>query len=163
MRLFLGIVAILYCKVLSAQDPRIGRSTLNSGAHEMKNATITLKASLAQTIIHSVSSNPVKNQQGFWYLYTSLKNGTTPYRSGLPPVQVTLYPNPGNDWINLDLPEIPGTVYCRIMDLTGKTLSHHTFPGGTQKLDLSLLSPGTYVIRLLHRDWSYSGLWIKGE
>ena len=163
MRLFIGIVALLYCKVLSAQDPRIGRFTLNSGGHEMKSPAITLKASLAQTIIQSVSTNPVKNHQGFWYLYTSQKNGTTPYRSGLPPIHVTLYPNPGAGPVYLELPQIPGNAYCRILDLTGKTLSYHTFSGGTQKLDLSLLSPGTYVIRLLHRDWSYSGLWIKGD
>jgi hypothetical protein len=163
MRLFLAIVALLYCKVLSAQEPRISRSTLNSGGHEMKSPSITLKASLAQTIIQAVSSNPVKNHQGFWYLYTSLKNGTTPYRAGIPLMYVRLYPNPGNGLINLELLEIPGTVSCRILDLAGKALSHHTFQGGTQKLDLSLLSPGTYVIRLLHRDWSYSGLWIKGD
>lgn len=163
MRLFLGIIAVLFCKVLSAQDPRIVGSTLNSGGHEMKNPAITLKASLAQTIIQAVSTNPVKNHQGFWYLYTSLKNGTTPYKSGIPPIHVTLFPNPGAGPVYFELPEIPGKVSCRILDLTGKTLTHNTFHGGTQKLDLSLLSPGTYVIRLLHRDWSYSGLWIKGD
>ncbi|KGO84204.1 hypothetical protein Q763_00210 [Flavobacterium beibuense F44-8] len=61
--------------------------------------------------------------------------------------QVTLYPNPTSNILNITLPDNNTVTDYWIIDVTGKTLLKGAFPN-SNSIDVSSLSNGTYILKL---------------
>ncbi|MEL6865021.1 MAG: T9SS type A sorting domain-containing protein, partial [Bacteroidota bacterium] len=68
---------------------------------------------------------------------------------------IRLYPNPSTGWVYLDLQQDAFPISIAVMDLTGR----HLMDGGhweeTNRLDLSHLSDGVYLIWIRGKDYSF--------
>ncbi|MCF8463595.1 MAG: FG-GAP-like repeat-containing protein [Flavobacteriales bacterium] len=62
-------------------------------------------------------------------------------------VDVEVYPNPTSAILNVTIPvSVEGTVELRMMDVAGNLVFTRTVAGGTNRLDISTLSKGVYVL-----------------
>ncbi|MCD8540333.1 MAG: T9SS type A sorting domain-containing protein [Leadbetterella sp.] len=68
------------------------------------------------------------------------------------PVHVSLYPNPVQEILQLDLSQVNEAVRVEVFDLQGRLLRTETFEGSRlqekQRLDLRKLAPGSYLVKL---------------
>jgi hypothetical protein len=72
--------------------------------------------------------------------------------------QVRLFPNPANHTLNLELPQ---DGYIRITGLDGKMLQSQKVQAGLQTLDISPLTPGSYILRWITDRQQYSIRFVK--
>ena len=59
-----------------------------------------------------------------------------------------IYPNPGNDYFNLDLSSQQYPVELKVYDISGKLLSSETIENNYQRIHTSDLKSGLYFIRI---------------
>lgn len=64
---------------------------------------------------------------------------------------IKLYPNPATDVVTLELP-INNEYNIKVTDVKGSTLQQVTTSGGTQKLNVSKLASGTYIIEIINQN-----------
>lgn len=78
---------------------------------------------------------------------------------------ITVYPNPTNQFININLPEtiINQKVEIIIYDINGRELktNKQQIESTTFSLDVSAFSNGVYLLRILNGDKKWSQLFIK--
>jgi len=61
---------------------------------------------------------------------------------------ITIYPNPTDGKVNVDLGETLNEFTVRINDLSGKTISHATYKN-TETFEINLnVKPGTYLMAI---------------
>ena len=60
-------------------------------------------------------------------------------------IELKLYPNPATDWLALET-DAYQPLTATLYDLYGRTLLTRQFGRQTEKLDLSALPPGTYLV-----------------
>jgi hypothetical protein len=78
------------------------------------------------------------------------------------PVEVSLFPNPANNQIELQLGEISSKSVVEIFDLNGRKLIIKNFQHSQNlKIDVSEFSTGTYIIHLNTNDRTVNLKWIK--
>lgn len=73
---------------------------------------------------------------------------------------VTVYPNPANNELNLRF-EAVGTVSVEIYDVLGKKMKSYTHSGNTSRTDISDLRPGLYIIKVTEGTKTYSRTFKK--
>ncbi len=64
--------------------------------------------------------------------------------------QISLYPNPATDRINIELPDgVKGNTNIYLFDLAGKQVAHYEKTGnGKFVADITALKPGEYIVRI---------------
>ncbi len=75
---------------------------------------------------------------------------------------VSLYPNPANDYLHIDIPpESNGQMKVQIFDLTGKlVLQEKKFSG--DELEIGQLAPGLYILLMENEGRVYRAKFVKG-
>ena len=68
-------------------------------------------------------------------------------RPALHDSQVSVYPNPANDWISLIVNQ-DGTQLVRIMDATGRTIKQNVIYGNENQIEISDLKTGVYFLQV---------------
>lgn len=63
-------------------------------------------------------------------------------------VAFTAYPNPAMNTINLNLPDASATSAVRVTDILGNEIGTYTVSQSNNKIDISQLTPGIYVLSL---------------
>lgn len=63
-------------------------------------------------------------------------------------IQFSLFPNPVNNEMVIDVKNSSNEIACQLMDLFGNILEEQTFVGNTQKINTTSLAKGMYIIRL---------------
>ena len=71
---------------------------------------------------------------------------TTTSVTNLNESEIKLYPNPANDYINIDLPSVSGNI--SIVNITGKTILKKDIRSSVERIDLSDLNSGIYLVRI---------------
>ncbi|MFI5150002.1 MAG: T9SS type A sorting domain-containing protein [Bacteroidia bacterium] len=67
--------------------------------------------------------------------------------------EVRLFPNPANDFLNLEIPETEQQVTVQLINLNGQMVQEHALSGVTKtNLDVQALSPGLYMVHILSAD-----------
>ncbi|MEI6062119.1 MAG: T9SS type A sorting domain-containing protein, partial [Bacteroidota bacterium] len=61
--------------------------------------------------------------------------------------EIKVYPNPANDYITIEIPEITGKVKCSMYSADGKILLSEMVEQVTTVFDVSYLKPGVYILR----------------
>jgi hypothetical protein len=69
-----------------------------------------------------------------------------------------IYPNPANDLLNL---EIPGLTAYQLIDLSGRVVMDQPTALGNQRIDLSELESGIYLIKILAGDIVFTSKLVK--
>ncbi len=77
--------------------------------------------------------------------------------------EITIYPNPGHDMINLTLPDdVILPVKYRITDMQGRTHESGVYHQQVIKLDAGFLPPGLYLITIMDKAGKiWQGKWVK--
>lgn len=71
---------------------------------------------------------------------------------------LTMYPNPAVDEVNIELPVTKQQEYHLVIyDLNGKTVLKQTVYGGLQRIGLESFESGTYIISVSGKDMEYTG------
>lgn len=65
-------------------------------------------------------------------------------------VTVKVFPNPTNSWIQLET-DLPGTLEVNVSNLLGQILVTHTGVRTGDVLNLQLLPPGIYLLRIMQQ------------
>ena len=71
---------------------------------------------------------------------------TTTSVTNLNESEIKLYPNPATDYINIDLPSVSGNI--SIVNITGKTILIKDIRSSVERIDLSDLNSGIYLVRI---------------
>ncbi len=75
--------------------------------------------------------------------------------------QISLYPNPATDFLNINIINSLGTNEINLFTINGKLLQKQTTNNSNSKIDLTNLSPGTYIIRIKSGNYNYQQKIIK--
>jgi hypothetical protein len=143
------------------QNVRISSYSLNSSGHDLKNAVMNVRGSISQPLIGLVKAGTVSNHQGFWYVYSSTLNTTTPLQPvSVPDPRLVIYPNPFYELLNLDI-SLTAQSHCTIVDMNGKVLHSYILTPGKSAINLGNLASGTYLIRVRNKHSLYSRLILK--
>ncbi len=103
-----------------------------------------------------VRGNCGNGEYGEWVMATSYPLGIAPSEASSS-VKVTLAPNPARDYTQLSIEGVSGEVEMTLLTLEGKLLKKETIncrPSITKDVTLQGLSKGTYLIRLVHKNWT---------
>ncbi len=95
-------------------------------------------------------------EYGEWISVTSYYHGNIAL-SEASSVKVTLAPNPARDYTQLNIEGASGKVEMTLLTLEGKLLKKETIncrPSITKDVTLQGLSKGTFLIRLVHKNWT---------
>lgn len=65
------------------------------------------------------------------------------------PIEVSIFPNPTNDLVNLTLTNLPTDAQIVIQSIDGKEVMRKSQLGSTETMDVSNLSSGAYIIKLV--------------
>ena len=57
-----------------------------------------------------------------------------------------IYPNPANDWVSIELPDIEDTFEIIIRDLSGRIVFTETANRNLVSWDISIISNGIYMV-----------------
>jgi len=61
---------------------------------------------------------------------------------------IRIYPNPANDWLNIEISTLSGMVEISIYDFTGRMLRKTESLDELTKIDISNLNPSTFIIKI---------------
>ena len=73
--------------------------------------------------------------------------------------RISVYPNPVSDYLFIQLKN--HTTQFTISDITGKTISHHIISENSNKIDVSNLSPGVYLLQIIGKTETSSVKFVK--
>ncbi len=103
-----------------------------------------------------VRGNCGDGEYGEWVMATSYPLGIARNEASSS-IKVTLAPNPARDYTQLSIEGVNGEVEMTLLTLEGKLLKKQTIncqPTLTKDITLQGLSKGTYLIRLVHKNWT---------
>lgn len=117
--------------------------------------SIDLSGYLGQTILlrFTMTSNSSTTKDGFYFddmLIRTLANPVTSVQNEQPLLLsdlLSIAPNPANDYIHVTNQSV-SSCKAELFDLTGKRILEETFTGAENKLNISGLSSGLYILRL---------------
>jgi len=76
--------------------------------------------------------------------------------------EVTLYPNPANDVLNVIVDvESDESSDVTIYSTSGEMMQHVTLPAGEEQININKLRPGVYIVKVTIGDETYSKKIIK--
>ncbi len=142
----LGIM-LLSCSFSYAQS--LSQVVVASSGATITGASNTLSFTAGEAIIGPIV-NGVTVDQGFWTgaaKQVVLSNRDFPFE-----IQITAYPNPVTDYLNLSATEMAGKdLDVAMYDLQGRQLFRKELPESKEKevLDLRTISPGIYMISVV--------------
>jgi hypothetical protein len=64
------------------------------------------------------------------------------------PVDVSIYPNPANDYVNIGIPPAPGKYFVTVFDYLGRRVAHGLMPANQYRLQTDGLNPGLYFLSI---------------
>jgi len=112
-----------------------------AGGESYSTSTAGLDWTLGETVVESWS-NGVKLAQGFHQVF---ELATPVFERPCSNIEIKVYPNPATDWLALET-DAYQPLTATLYDLYGRTLLTPQFGLQTEKLDLSALPPGTYLV-----------------
>jgi hypothetical protein len=66
--------------------------------------------------------------------------------------EVSIYPNPATDILNVDLGSVTQTIQVQFIDAVGRTVKTESISGSHSQIDISDLNQGIYFISLSSAD-----------
>ncbi len=120
----------------------------SSGGFESSGGT-SLSWTTGEVMIQSFSDGSAMLTQGFHQGNITVSTAVDEMSESAMDVQI--YPNPVNDILNVKFKNmVDQTIQVRLVDLTGKTILTREFsdPSNTQRLNLSPVSSGTYMLEV---------------
>ena len=110
----------------------------------------TLDWSVGETVVSTLDPSPGTGPvltQGFHQVFVSMiTNAHDPEDRSFRPL---VYPNPGNEWVNVEAPE---AVRVRLLSLSGAILIPFGENTAFHKLQLGQLPAGTYLLEIARGD-----------
>jgi hypothetical protein len=74
---------------------------------------------------------------------------------------IRFYPNPSSDKITVESSELSAGGRLSILNLSGQELLHRNITGPTTSIDVSHLSPGIYMVKMIGRKGVQMGKFVK--
>ncbi|CAA0218885.1 Probable C10 family peptidase, streptopain, precursor containing a C-terminal secretion signal [Tenacibaculum maritimum] len=129
-----------------------------SGITKMR---VSIKYGTPQTACEIFSNGEVEDYNVNIIRTSSRKNKTTQYiDKNIPSIDLQIYPNPSNDFINIKTSTLLKSGYYQIIDIHGKIVIQNSL---TPSIDIKKLKTGTYFIKIFDKDNHYSKSFIKSE
>jgi len=146
MRILTLLIAILlYTK---ANSQTISSDVISSGGGYFVNSYSSMSITIGETVTETISNNGITLTQGFQqndYNITEIEELNTEN------INVTIFPNPATDLINLKLvAEYSENLSFEIFDITGREILKNNLEKGiTQKeIDFSSKPAGIYILKI---------------
>jgi hypothetical protein len=76
-------------------------------------------------------------------------------------LKISVYPNPTEGMLTIELKDIPGNWRLTAYDQMGKTLMTHASGNQTETIDFSGFPPGVYMVQIATSEGSYTTRIIK--
>ncbi len=135
-----------------------GKIYLNCGngedvLHVIENPNaIGIACNVLQHTIHlpNYNQNSLPNHPNY-HLGAMVCDTTVSYQSALISEQSKVYPNPAQDMLYIELPQVQGATFI-LYDITGKEVVSQTFEGSNAKIMLGKLPKGVYFYRLFYNN-----------
>ncbi len=110
-------------------------------------ATTGLDWTLGELVVANWS-NGVALSQGFLQVF---ELATPVFERPYSTIEIKVYPNPATDWLALET-DAAHPLTATLYDMFGRNLLTCKFGPQTEKLDLSTLTPGTYLVGVADED-----------
>ncbi len=128
------------------------RGTLNTDFNAREGANGWQQTTLANNHFDFVElSNTSYPPQGLRFVWQNLTASVNENESSF---QLSCFPNPASDNLNLVFPLSDEELYLDVIGIDGRHLLQQTFPAGitTCTVDVSMLMPGSYVFRFRNKN-----------
>ncbi len=130
--------------LLNAGGSRIGRSANNGTANETINITVAAGDYFARVY-------PKGNASNASLCYTlQVTTGTASFGEGeiIVDNKISVFPNPVNNVLTINIPDLDKTADIRIFDMYGKLLLQQNTNLASTRLNVSSLTAGTYMVKV---------------
>jgi len=135
-----------HLRLLNSSGSTLQTSSNSGTTNETINRTVTAGTYYARVY---PSSSSQWNATNCYTLRVNL--GTASREEGLVTGKlVTVFPNPVNKTVNISIPDIQGMADIRVFDIYGKLMQQRSSGQMNTQLDLSSLSSGIYVIKVMN-------------
>ncbi|MFQ5447901.1 MAG: T9SS type A sorting domain-containing protein [Saprospiraceae bacterium] len=124
-----------------ARAQSLQNKVVAAGGESFTSATASLDWTLGETVVQTWA-NGVMLAQGFHQVF---ELATPVFERPSSNFEIKVYPNPATDWLALET-DAGQPLTATLYDLYGRTLLTREFGPQTEKLDLSALPPGTYLL-----------------
>ena len=105
-------------------------------------------ASLCNSGYHNWNTTRLLNN-----IITSVRTNTAQH--------IKLFPNPANDYINLDFPRVISNWQIKVYNLLGEKVYENNAISADKKLDISKLEKGFYLLTVINGIENYTSTFVK--
>lgn len=120
------------------------QEVISTSGGSYKNSTTTIDFSVGELMISTLSTNQVVVTQGF---HQSFKATITTLEPSNFPIEVSVFPNPTSDYINISTEDFSDEIAYRLYNINGVLISQGTFSKNT-KLSINSYTKGFYQLLL---------------
>ena len=137
-------ICLLLCSLLYVQGQSIDKQVIASAGNTQSNTTNQLTSTIGEPII-GLKGSTVTIHQGF---LAGASNATLSVEELVTSPEVTIYPNPFTDLVNISIPENQGKVTATVYNNAGKQTGVYTMSNSLKTLNLEHLAQGMYLVQL---------------
>jgi len=117
---------------------------------------LSIQYSLGELVIETKPIGLVNFTQGFHQPFLKINGASDPGINNIDDLQIMIYPNPGHNYINI---EITNNLYIfnyEIHNLMGQKISEGIISSEITNIDISNLTTANYLLKVYHKEKSIS-------
>ncbi len=158
---FILLIALLgLFQNMALAQTTVYNNVIGCAGGEASNTNIGVCFNIGEPVIETVTIPSGFITQGFeqpeWCAFTSIEE------SGNFPGNISVFPNPSSEFINVHLQSESGiNILAELIDMTGKILFTKTLSGKTiaEKVDVSIYSEAIYMFRITDTKEQFTKTW----
>jgi len=104
---------------------------------------------VGEVIVETVSFGTTVLTQGFHQSKLTVTAIDNLFISG---VEIKVYPNPTQDFVNINFNKMPDNAVYRVFDLSGKLLEQKSISSNSSQVDMTRFAGGQYILKLSHKN-----------
>jgi len=141
-KLIFVFIGILFC--LNGFSQEIRSYVISSTGASIMGDNGSLYLSIGEPMNTEISGGDIMISQGFLQVSISESTSTDELLSE----EINVFPNPSTADLHIELPEMEGDYIYHLYDNLGKTIETKNIQQVRTKVNLTLLDPGTYFLKV---------------
>jgi len=122
---------------------------INSAGGSLKNEGTEMLFNIGEPLFTQIENDEIILAQGFLQV---LRAGGTVSNESIPLDKISFYPNPTQDYLNIEFEKNRGVIHLELLDLGGKLILQEQTDKTSHQLYLNPLSPGVYFLLVLDQE-----------
>ncbi|RMG78110.1 MAG: T9SS C-terminal target domain-containing protein [Bacteroidetes bacterium] len=143
MKMLLSLFYCLLISTLALGQSLIMEVVASEGDLQVATSGMSLQWTLGEMAVERYQNNEILTQ-GFHQVFDF---ATPVFENPYPDIELKVFPNPATNWLTIET-TASETLEARLCDLHGRTLYSSTVSNQMEKLNISALPGGTYLLHI---------------